>query len=195
MIIALPFRSTFAAASIGALLAAAPGLALAEAANPPPSDPPAVITAPAEAAPSDPPQGGTRLLPTPQETFGAIGKFIDQSISNVGAGVKGAGETIGATTSAAGDLAKGVTDAAGTVARLPVTNIVTGYQVCAAAPNGAPDCEVASLAMCKAKGFSRGNSVDITSSYKCPAQMWREGRAPNPHECRDESFVSKAVCQ
>ena len=186
-------RSVFAPASLGALLAVAPGLALTEGANPPPSDPPAVIAAPPDTP--APPQGGSRLLPTPQETFGAIGKFIDQSISSVGAGVKGAGETIGATTNAAGDLAKGVTDAAETVARLPATNVVTGHELCAVAPNGAPDCATASLALCKAKGFARGQSVDITSSFKCPPQMYREGRAPNPQECRDESFVSRAICQ
>lgn len=191
MIAALPVRSAFAFASFGALLAA--GAALAEGATPPPSDPPAIISAPPDAP--APPQGGGRLLPTPQETFGAIGKFIDQSISSVGAGVKGAGETLGATTDAAGELAKGVTDAAGTVARLPATNIVTGHELCPIAPNGAPDCNGASLALCKSKGFSRGNSVDITSAFKCPPQMYREGRAPNPQDCRDESFVSKAICQ
>lgn len=176
----------------------APSLALAQGANPPPSNPPAVITAPPQNLAPDaasPP----RLLPTPQETIGAIGRIIDQSISTVGAGVnagvKGAGDTIGATTNAAGDIAKGVTDAAGTVARLPATNVVTGHELCPVAPNGAPDCDGATLALCKSKGFSRGNSVDITSAFKCPAQMWREGRAPNPQECRDESFVSKAVCQ
>lgn len=163
-----------------ALLALA-GLARAEEAAPPQN----VVPEPAS----------PRLLPTPQETFGAIGKFIDQSISNVGAGVRGAGETLGATTNAAGDLAKGVSDAAGTVARLPGTNVVAGHELCTIAPNGAPDCDGASLALCKSKGFARGNSVDITSAFKCPAQMWREGRAPNPQECRDESFVSKAVCQ
>jgi len=190
MIAPLPFRSTFAAALIGALVVAAPGFVLAQGASPPPpSDPPAVITAPPE-----PPQGGTRL-PTPQETIGAIGKFIDQSISNVGAGVRGAGETLGATTSAAGDLAKGVGDAAGTVARLPSTNVVAGHELCAAAPNGAPDCAGASMTLCKAKGFQRGSSLDITSAFKCPAQLWREGRAPNDRECHDESFVSRAICQ
>src|SRR3954466_6247168 len=157
MIAVLPLRSTLASASIGALLIAAPGLVLAEAANPP-SDPPAVIAAPPDPAPLDPPPGGTRLLPTPQETCGAIGKFIDQSISSVGAGVRGAGETIGATTNAAGDLAKGVTDAAGTVARLPATNVVSGHELCAIAPNGAPDCGGASLALCNSKGFGRGQS-------------------------------------
>jgi hypothetical protein len=193
MIAVLPFRSALASASIAAALAAAPSWVIAQGTNPPPSDPPAVITAPPDAP--TPPQGGTRLLPTPQETFGAIGKFIDQSISSVGAGVKGAGETLGATTNAAGELAKGVTDAAGTVARLPATNIVTGHEFCTIAPNGAPDCAGASLALCKSKGFARGQSVDITSAYKCPPQMWREGRAPNPQDCHDESFVSKAVCQ
>jgi hypothetical protein len=145
------------------------------------------------------PQQSTPSLPTPRETFGAIGRLIDQSISSVGAGVnagvRGAGATLGATTDAAGEIAKGVGDAAGTVARLPGTNIVSGHELCAAAPNGAPDCGGASVALCKSKGFARGNSLDITSAFKCPAQMWREGRAPNPQECADEAFVSRAICQ
>ena len=91
MIAVLPFRSTSASASFCALLVLVPALALAEGANPPPSDPPAMIAAPPDAP--APPQSGGRLLPTLQETFGAIGRFIDQSISSVGAGVKGAGET------------------------------------------------------------------------------------------------------
>src|SRR5205085_12318613 len=95
---------------------------------------------PLTVAPPEPPQRVVPALPTPQETFGAIGRLIDQSISNVGAGVSagvtGAGETLGATTHAAGEIAKGVTDAAGTVARLPATNIVSGHELCAAAPNG-----------------------------------------------------------
>ncbi len=158
----------------------------------PPANPPAVIEAP----PPPPPSTG---LPPPREVFGAIGRFIDQSISNVGAGVgagvRGAGDTLGATTDAAGEIARGVGSAAGTVARLPTTNIVSGHQLCASAPNGAPDCSGASVALCKTKGFERGQSLDITSSFKCPAQMWREGRAPNSTECTDESFVSRAICQ
>ena len=190
MIAAMHFPGRSARALIGAaLLLAAP--ALAQNVTAPPADPPAVIV-----APPPPPQAG---LPPPREVFGAIGRFIDQSISSVGAGVnagvRGAGETLGATTNAAGDLAKGVTDAAGTVARLPTTNVVSGHELCTAAPNGAPDCTGASVALCRSKGFERGNSLDITSAFKCPAQLWREGRAPNPQECRDESFVSRALCQ
>ena len=170
-----------------ALLALA-SFASAQEAAPPPS-----------VAPAQPPQQVAPTLPTPRETFGAIGRLIDQSISSggagVNAGVRGAGETLGATTNAAGEIARGVGDAAGTVARLPGTNIVSGHELCAAAPNGAPDCNGASVALCKSKGFQRGNSLDITSAFKCPAQMWREGRAPNPQECSDEAFVSRAICQ
>jgi hypothetical protein len=185
-------RSAFAHALIGAACVLTTA-SLAQNANPlPPPNPPAVIEAP-------PPPPLTTGLPPPREVFGAIGRFIDQSISNVGAGVgagvKGAGETLGATTNAAGEIAKGVGSAAGTVARLPTTNIVTGHQLCASAPNGAPDCTEASVALCKTKGFERGQSLDITSSFKCPTQMWREGRAPNSTECTDESFVSRAICQ
>ena len=156
----------------------------------------AAASAPAqEAAPNPPPQAQPPGLPTPPEVIGAIGRFIDQSITNVGAGVKGAGETLGGATSAAGDLAKGVTDAAGTVARLPLSNVVTGWERCALAPNGAPDCVVASTALCKAKGFARGNSLDIGSARKCPASAWLQGRMPSDAECANESFVTRAMCQ
>ena len=67
--------------------------------------------------------------------------------------------------------------------------------MCINAPNGAPDCAAASEAMCRAKGFQRGGSLDITSAYRCPAGFWAERREPNDKECIDESVVSKAVCQ
>ena len=141
------------------------------------------------------PRRAAGTLPTPQETFGAIGRAIDQSIQSLGAGVnagvRGTAETLGATTNAAGDLAKGVGDAAGTVARLPATNAVTGRE-------RLPDCTERRAGLRERgagalphEGLSRGNSLDITSAYKCPPQMWREGRAPNPQECTDE-FVRLA---
>ena len=175
-----------------ALLAYASMVTAEEAVSPPPA-------AAQDQSQPPPPGPSSPALPTPPEVFGAIGRFIDQSISNVGAGVgasvKGAGDTIGGATSAAGDLAKGVTDAAGTVAKLPLGNLAAGWERCTVAQNGAPDCAGASVALCKAKGFERGTSLDITSSRKCPAQMWREGRAPSDAECVNESFVSRAICQ
>src|SRR4051794_17462779 len=93
---------------------------------------------PLNVVPIEPPQRSAPTLPTPRETFGAIGRLIDQSISNVGAGVRGAGETLGATTDAAGDLAKGEGDAAGTAPRLPPPTAATGPQIPGAWPETAP---------------------------------------------------------
>jgi len=194
-----PMRSTFTLALAFASLAS---LAWSQsAAPPPPADPPAVITAPLNAPPAQaaPPQSpsGSALprLPTPGETIGNIGRFIDQSISNVGAGIRGAGDAVGGASNAAGEIAKGVGDAAGNVARLPLSSTVSGWQACPPAANGAPDCEAASVALCRTKGFKSGKSVDITSAQKCPAVVWLEKRQPKDGECQDESFVSKALCQ
>jgi hypothetical protein len=171
------FLPTFGRLALGAaFLLFATSFASAQTAEPPAADPP------------PPPAARTNPLPGPTDVFSSIGRFIDRSITSVGEGMKGAGEALGGATAAA-------TDAAGTIARLPGTNIVKGWERCATAPNGAPDCEVASLALCKTKGFERGRSLDITSSYKCPAQLWREGRQPNDAECRNEAHVSQAVCQ
>jgi hypothetical protein len=188
-------RRGLRALGVGLVLAAFVSVA---AAQQPPSAPPAGAPAPVQVqpAPPEPPAATSpRILPTPSETISAIGRFIDQSIANVNAGVKGAGDTLGGVPGAAGDLARGVGDAAGTIARLPGTNVVKGWERCAVAPNGAPDCEVASVALCKSKGFERGKSLDITSAHKCPAQVWLEGRQPAVGECKDESFVSRALCQ
>ncbi len=183
--------------AFGAGLVLAAFVSISAAQQPP--VPPAPNT-PAQPQPQPLPQAAptatpSTTLPTPPEVISAIGRLIDQSISSVGAGVKDAGATLGVTTTAAGDIARGMGDAAGTIARLPGTNVVSGFERCAVAPNGAPDCEVASLALCKTKGFARGRSLDITSSHKCPAQVWLEGRQPTEAECKQESFVSRAICQ
>lgn len=200
-------RSTFFRA-LGplALLIAQGWLCAAVAQSDPPANPPPVISAPADAP--EPSAPALPKLPTPGETLGAIGRFIDQSVSTVGAGidagvkgagdtieagVKGAGETIGGATNAAGGVAKGVTEAAGSVATLPLGNVVTGKQPCPLAPNQAPDCTIASVLLCRSKGFERGTAIDITTSRKCPAQVWLGGG--NEAACTNEAFVARASCQ
>jgi hypothetical protein len=181
-------------AAFGAVLLAA-SIALAQQ---PGNVSPPQLQAPSQAQPPPaeaPPPAPRTTLPTPPEVISAIGRFIDQSIANVGAGVKGAGETFGGASSAAGELARGVGSAAGAVARLPLSNVVAGRETCPPAANGAPDCAAASLALCRAKGFERGASLDITSARKCPAAVWLEGRQPTDAECTNESFVSRAICQ
>jgi hypothetical protein len=179
------------------------GVAIAEPAANPPVEPPPVITAApetpaAEPAPAPAPSAPVLpKLPTPAETIGAIGRFIDQSVSKVGegidAGVKGAGATIGGATSAAGGLAKDVTDAAGSAAKLPLGNVVAGKQPCPMAANQAPDCTIASIVLCRQKGFERGTALDITTGRKCPAQVYLQGASEAA--CTNEAYVARASCQ
>jgi hypothetical protein len=90
------------------------------------------------------------------------------------------------------DVAKDATEA---VMGLPNARIVTVRERCAAAPNGAPDCQAAAAAACRGKGFQTGKTVGTQSEHKCPAQVLLKGRAPNDAECSTEIFVTRAVCQ
>jgi len=85
------------------------------------------------------------------------------------------------------------TDLQGTQATY--ARIVTVRERCAAAQNGAPDCQAAAAAACRGKGFQAGKTVDTQSEHKCPAQVLLKGRAPNDAECSTEIFVTRAVCQ
>ena len=85
-------------------------------------------------------------------------------------------------------------DAADAVARHSRARVVTGHEKCKIAPNGAPDCVAAANALCKAKGFGSGKSVDMTTAEVCPAQVYLAGRNSGPG-CRTETFVSRALCQ
>jgi hypothetical protein len=99
-------------------------------------------------------------------------------------------------------FAKGAIDA---VTRLPATvglpqvglpsSLVTGRTRCVAAANGAPDCLAATEALCKSKGFTAGNSLDIQSAQRCKAHVWLSGRAGEPTDCTTESFVTRAMCR
>jgi hypothetical protein len=44
-------------------------------------------------------------------------------------------------------------------------NLVSGREQCASAQNGATDCNAAGYALCHAKGFQTGASVDTQTEY------------------------------
>jgi hypothetical protein len=130
--------------------------------------------------------------------FGGIVRWFDRQASKIGSGFKDAGsqvENFGHEASiAARTTVKGAKDAAGAVARIPATRVLTGHEKCQAAPNGAPDCAAAAHAICKAKGFDTGKSLDMTTAEVCPAQVYLSGRSSGA-DCRTETFVSRALCQ
>src|SRR5665647_2755318 len=95
---------------------------------------------------------------------------------------------------AAKSTAAGAKDAADAVARIPQARVIAGHEKCRIAPNGAPDCVSAANAMCKANGFDSGKSLDMTTAEVCPPKVLMSGRSSGA-ECRDETFVSRVLCQ
>ncbi len=130
--------------------------------------------------------------------FGNIARWFDEQAEGINSTFKDAGNKIVNFGHEAGVVAKttveGAKDAAGAVARIPNARVVVGHEKCKNAPNGAPDCVAAANAVCKAKGFEFGRSVDMTTAEVCPPRVWMSGRTTGD-ECRTETFVSRALCQ
>jgi len=86
-------------------------------------------------------------------------------------------------------------DTATGVTKLPVTGVIGGRERCILAPNGAPDCRVAAEALCRAKGYVGGTSVDFETVEKCPPPYRVSGRNTPEGVCTMEHFVTRALCQ
>ncbi len=161
------------------------------------AEPPAQ-TAPAPTSPA-PPERRPGMLE-------AFGRWVDDSVTGMSKSAerfwRGAATQSGAaskaSTEATTNIAKGALDAAkGTadaLGKLGTSRVVTGRERCTLAAIGAPDCRVAAEAMCKAKGFGAGNSVDYETSETCPPQVLLSGRK-EPGDCKVEHVVTKAMCQ
>ena len=152
--------------------------------------------------------------PEPQGFFGTVGRWWNQAADNWNAGVTGVrkkfenfGQEAGVAARTTVDNAKSAADAvarttvdnaksaADAVSRLPTARIVRGHEKCKIAPNGAPDCVAATVALCKTKGFENGgSSLDMTTADVCPAQVYLSGRSSG-EGCHTETFVSRALCQ
>ena len=130
--------------------------------------------------------------------FGGIISWFDRQANKIGSGFKDAGSSVENFGREAGVAAKttveGAKDAANTVSRISNARVIVGHEKCKNAPNGAPDCVAAANAMCKAKGFDSGKSVDMTTHEVCPPKVLLSGRSSGP-ECRNETFVSRVLCQ
>ena len=128
----------------------------------------------------------------------SIGRWFKEHTTTVNSSFEDARKKVEGFGSAAGDAAKttvqGAKDAAGAVARIPAARAISGHEKCQLAVNGAPDCVAAANAMCKAKGFDSGSSLDMTTAEVCPPKVYASGRTSGD-ECKMETFVSRAFCQ
>jgi hypothetical protein len=94
------------------------------------------------------------------------------------------------------DAANAARKAASRATKLPGTTAITaGNERCTVAPNGAPDCRSAAAALCQAKGYGGGTSVDFIAVETCPPP-WRTSPRQAPEgACTMEHYVTKALCR
>lgn len=102
-------------------------------------------------------------------------KSPSEAIDDLGAGAKGAGDSLS-------NLAK------------PST-MVSGRAACTMAANGASDCKAGADKLCQSKGYKEGKSLDISAAEKCSPKVYMPGYKRQPGDCRNENFVTRAVCQ
>ena len=104
-------------------------------------------------------------------------------------------ETSTATEQALKDAAQVTKDAATAVVKLPTTRMFEFHERCQVAGNGAPDCQATATNACRTKGFESGQPLDISTSQECPARVMLSGRPPVEGECKDVTFILRAVCR
>jgi hypothetical protein len=129
--------------------------------------------------------------------LGALGDFISGSADAIGSGIKSTQDSLGNLGSQANGAAKDAASAAGGAASsiLAVPGVVTGRQLCPLSSNGAPDCAQGAVALCRAKGFQTGRHVDIMTGRRCSVEAWWNSGKKIKNACRNETYVTRAVCQ
>lgn len=152
----------------------------------------ALLTAPALAQnQAQPPQSDA--------PFGAVGRWFSESFASISSHFREAEQGVTNFRNEAGAAAKktatAAKDAADAVTKLPTTRVLAGHQKCAISANGAPDCHDAADRLCKRRGFNSGQTVDITSAHECPLRVTLGQREARPGECKNVTFVSRAMCQ
>jgi hypothetical protein len=142
--------------------------------------------------------------PAPNPSFApgfidALGRWMGDSRAALDSQLKNTQEAIGGIGAQATDALKGAAGAAqqatGAIVGLPAGQMISGRQLCQPAANGAPDCGPAAETLCKAKGFSSGRGLEVASTQRCSARIWRSRRNPADGPCGTETFVTRAVCQ
>jgi hypothetical protein len=168
------------AAGACALLVAGSGLAQ-ERIGPLAEPPPAAQEAPSPATTTQP------------GFIDAFSRWLEEGAARLKTDMQSAQEKLDKLGSQAREA---TTDATGAVVGLPNTRIVTARERCAAAQNGAPDCQTAAATLCRGKGFASGKILDTQSEQKCNSgRFLLEGRAPSSSECPTLIFVTRAMCQ
>jgi hypothetical protein len=75
------------------------------------------------------------------------------------------------------------------------STMVSGRAACLVSANGAPDCKAGADRLCQSKGYKEGKSLDTDAAEKCSSKVYLPGYKRQPGDCKNENYVTRALCQ
>ncbi len=150
----------------------------------PPQPPPPQLPSQASSAPAAPPEKRGFL--------NELGQWWNESIANWNAKLKEQQSKLDEFNKEQSAAMKSAADA---VVRFSSSKVIETQQLCPVAGNGAPDCATAATSVCKGKGFSSGQPIDIRTAERCKASLWVSGDKPTPANCPVETVLLRVACQ
>jgi len=198
--------------AVAGVTATMAGAALAQT-SPPPATGAAImqpLPAPTASPPAPPASAGLVLPPQPppaapppteQRGFlNGFGQWWNQSVADWKAKMKEQQTKLDAFNKQSADAAKGAAAATQQAMKnaadaLRPSHVIEIQQTCPVAGNGAADCATAATDVCKTKGFSTGQPLDVRTAEKCADSLWVSGQTPRPADCPVETVLLRAACQ
>lgn len=166
-----------------------------------PSPSPAGAPASGLTLPPQPPPPGLAGPPTDQRGFlNGFSKWWDQSIADWKAKMKEQQTKLDTMNKQSADAAKDAATATQQAMKsaadaLRPSHVIEIQQTCPVAGNGAADCATAATNVCKAKGFNRGQPLDVRTAERCADSLWVSGQTPTTADCPVETVLLRAACQ
>ena len=163
--------------------------------------PPPPAPASGSMLPPQPPAPGLAGQPTEQRGFlNGFSKWWNQSIADWKAKMKEQQAKLADFNKQSADAAKDAAAATQQAMKnaadaLRPSHVIEIQQTCPVAGNGAADCATAATSVCKAKGFSSGQPLDVRTAEKCADSLWVSGQAPTAADCPVETVLLRAACQ
>jgi hypothetical protein len=205
--------------AVALVLAATAAPSLAQTNPAPPAGAANVPAVPNSAAPPTPqaapsPTGPTGLVLPPQPPPPALpgaapeqrgflngfGAWWDKSIADWKAKMKDQQTKLDAMNKQSADAAKDAATAtqkalkSAADAMMP-SHVIDIHQTCPVAGNGAADCATAAITVCKSKGYSDGQPLDVRTAEKCSDSLWVSGQTPTAADCPVETTLLRAACR
>jgi len=164
--------------------------------SPPSATPPTAVTLP----PQPPPPSLPGAAPEQRGFLNGFGAWWDKSVADWKAKMKEQQAKLDAMNKQSADAAKDAATAtqqalkSAADAMMP-SHVIDIHQTCPVAGNGAADCATAATTVCKSKGYSNGQPLDVRTAEKCSDSLWVSGQTPTAADCPVETTLLRAACR